>query len=71
MLEVMREFVDSTPGTWLGRYLLGVAYEGSGQPRQAIPEYQKAVELSGNDNDPTAALAYAYRQEGGGKENTG
>jgi tetratricopeptide (TPR) repeat protein len=64
MLEVMRKFVDSTPGTWLGRYLLGVAYEGSGQPRQAIFEYQKAVELSGNDNDPTAALAYAYARIG-------
>jgi len=64
MLEAMRNYVSSNPGHWLGHNLLGVAYEGSGQTLQAIPEYQKAVELSGNDSDPKAALAYAYARAG-------
>lgn len=64
MLEAMRKYVASLPGNWLGRYLLGVAYEGSGQMQHAISEYQKAVELSGNDSDPTAALAYASARIG-------
>ncbi len=64
MLVAMRKFVVSAPGNWLGRYLLGVAYEGLGQTQKAIPEYQKAVELSGNDSDATAALAHAYARIG-------
>ena len=64
MLEGMRHYVSSNPGHWLGHNLLGVAYQGSGQTAQAIPEYQKAVELSSNDSDPTAALAYAYARTG-------
>jgi adenylate cyclase len=31
---------------------------------QAIPEYQKAVELSQGDSDPRAALAHAYAASG-------
>ncbi|HWS96444.1 MAG TPA: winged helix-turn-helix domain-containing protein, partial [Candidatus Methylomirabilis sp.] len=64
MLEAMRNYVASNPRHWLGRNLLGVAYQGSGQTLLAIPEYQKAVEYSGNDSDPTAALAYAYARTG-------
>jgi Tfp pilus assembly protein PilF len=64
MLEVMRNYVASNPRHWLGRNLLGVAYQGSGQTLRAIPEYQKAVEYSGNDSDPTASLAYAYARTG-------
>jgi Tfp pilus assembly protein PilF len=64
MLEAMRNYVSSNPGHWLGRNLLAVAYQGSGQPLLAIPEYQKAVEYSGNDSDPAAGLAYAYARTG-------
>ncbi|HXY50926.1 MAG TPA: winged helix-turn-helix domain-containing protein [Terriglobales bacterium] len=64
MLEAMRQYVPSNPGHWLGHNLLGVAYQGSGQTLLAIPEYQKAVEYSGNDSDPVAALAYAYARTG-------
>jgi adenylate cyclase len=35
-----------------------------GQTLEAIPEYQKAVELSQGDQDPTAALAHAYAATG-------
>jgi Tfp pilus assembly protein PilF len=64
MLEAMRKYVPSNPRHWLGRNLLAVAYQGSGQTLLAIPEYQKAVEYSGNDSDPTAGLAYAYARTG-------
>lgn len=64
MLEAMRNYVASNPRHWLGRNLLGVAYQGSGQTLLAIPEYQKAVEYSGNNSDSTASLAYAYARTG-------
>ena len=64
MIEVSRKYVASNPVDWVGRYLLAVAYQGSGQLPRAIPEYQRAVELSSNDSDPTAALAYAYARIG-------
>ena len=64
MLEAMRKYVAANPRHWLGRNLLAVAYQGSGQTLLAIPEYQKAVEYSGNDSDPTAGLAYVYARTG-------
>jgi TolB-like protein/DNA-binding winged helix-turn-helix (wHTH) protein len=64
MLEAMRNYVSSNPRHWVGRNLLAVAYQGSGQTLLAIPEYQKAVEYSGNDSDPAAGLAYAYARTG-------
>jgi serine/threonine protein kinase/tetratricopeptide (TPR) repeat protein len=64
LTEVMRQFVKSNSNNWLGHYWLGVGYEGSGHMREAIPEYQKAVELSQGDQDPTAALAHAYAATG-------
>jgi len=64
LLELGRKYVASHPDIWWGHYWLGVAYEGSGQARDAIPEYQKAVELSEGDQDPAAALAHAYAATG-------
>jgi Tfp pilus assembly protein PilF len=64
MSEVNRKFVASNPSGWLGHYFLGVGYDGSGQQLEANPEYQKAVELSEGDTDPTAALAHAYAASG-------
>ena len=60
MIEVSRPYVASYPNSWVGHCWLGVGYEGSGQTLEAIPEYQKAIESSGGDTDPTAALAHAY-----------
>lgn len=45
-------------------YFLGVAYEGLGQPREAIVEYLKAVQLSGGSPSYTVALAHAYSGAG-------
>jgi Tfp pilus assembly protein PilF len=64
MSTASRKFVASNPDNWLAHYLLGVACEGSGSPQDAIPEYRKAMDLSGGDSDPTAALAHAYAATG-------
>ena len=64
MVEDGRKFVAVNRDFWPGYYFVGVAYEGSGRLLEAIPEYQKAVELSGGDTDPTAALAHAYAASG-------
>jgi tetratricopeptide (TPR) repeat protein len=64
MIEVGRQNVASNANSWLAHFLLGVGYEGAGQTMEAIPEYQKAVELSGGDQDPAAALAHAYATTG-------
>lgn len=49
---------------WVAHYWLGVGLEGSGRPTEAIPEYQRAVELSQGNSDPVASLAYAYATTG-------
>ena len=64
LIEVSRSFTASRPNYWLAYFWLGVGYEGSGRTLEAIPEYQKAVELAQGDSDATAALAYAYAATG-------
>ena len=64
MIESGRECVAFDANSWVAHYLLGAGQEGSGQTLQAIPEYQKAVELSQGDQDPTASLAHAYAASG-------
>jgi tetratricopeptide (TPR) repeat protein len=64
MTQVSSRFTVSRPNVWLSHYWLGVGYEGSGQTQEAIIEYQKAVELSQGDQDPTAALGHAYASTG-------
>ena len=64
MVEFNRLAVPSNPGRWLGHYWLAVGYEGLGRQLEAIPEYEKAVELSQGDTDPTAGLAHAYANAG-------
>jgi TolB-like protein/DNA-binding winged helix-turn-helix (wHTH) protein/Flp pilus assembly protein TadD len=60
MIEAGRRYVESDAKSWVAHYFLGVGYEGSGQTLEAIPEYQKAVELSEGNTDAAAALAHAY-----------
>ncbi len=60
MISVGQQHVASNPNLWSAHYFLGVGYEGSGQLREAIAEYQKAAELSQGNEDPIAALAHAY-----------
>jgi serine/threonine protein kinase/Tfp pilus assembly protein PilF len=62
MLEVSRKSVALNPDNWVGHYFLAVAYDGLSL--EAIPEYQRAVELSQGDTDPIAGLAHAYASVG-------
>jgi Flp pilus assembly protein TadD len=64
LIEVSRSFTALWPNRWLAHYWLGVGYEGAGRSLDSIPEYQKAVQLSQGDQDPTAALAHAYAATG-------
>src|SRR5258707_12164376 len=59
-MEVSQRGIVSDPNEWLERYFLGVAYEGLGRRAEAIPEYQRAIEMSKGDQDPVAALAHAF-----------
>jgi TolB-like protein/DNA-binding winged helix-turn-helix (wHTH) protein len=60
LLEVSQRGVALNPNEWLEHYYLGIGYEGTGKQLESIAEYQKAVELSGGDQDATAELAHAY-----------
>jgi TolB-like protein/DNA-binding winged helix-turn-helix (wHTH) protein/Flp pilus assembly protein TadD len=60
LIEASRRGMVSDPAEWLEHFYLGVGYERTGKLLGAIFEYQKAIEMSDGDQDPTAALAYAY-----------
>jgi len=64
LVKASQRGITSDPGEWLEHYFLGVGYEGLGRTTDAIPEYQKAIEMSKGDQDPTAALAHAYALTG-------
>ncbi len=59
LADTSKKLLASNPNHWAGHYYLAVAYEGLGRPQDAIPEYQKAVELSAGNTDPMAGLAHA------------
>jgi tetratricopeptide (TPR) repeat protein len=60
LVEASRMGVVSYPNEWVEHNSLGVGYEGTGKLLEAISEYQKAIEMSNGNLDPTAALAHAY-----------
>lgn len=60
LIEAAHRSTITNPNLWPGHYFLAVGYEGSGQPQQAIPEYQRAVDLSRQDSDSAAGLAHVY-----------
>src|SRR6266850_816501 len=64
LVEASRNGVASDPNEWLEHYSLGIGYEGLGKRAEAISEYQKAIEMSNGDQDPTAALAHVYAVTG-------
>ena len=59
LVEAGETSVAAYPNTWQSHYFLAVGYEGSGRRAQAIPEYQRAFELSEDDTDPIAGVAHA------------
>jgi len=60
LIEAGEKSVATNPGAWFSHYYLAVGYEGSGRQALAIPEYQRAAELSQRDSDTIAGLAHAY-----------
>ena len=60
LVEASRRGMALNPNEWFEHFYLGVGYEGTGKQAESIAEYQKAVELSGGDQDAIAALAHAY-----------
>src|SRR5580704_12134215 len=60
LVEASRRGMALNPNEWFEHFYLGAGYEGTGKGLESIAEYQKAVELSGGDQDATAALAHAY-----------
>jgi TolB-like protein/Tfp pilus assembly protein PilF len=60
LVEVSRKFVTLNPDAWPGHYFLAIGYDGLGRGSDAVPEYQKAVELSHGDTDTVAGLAHGY-----------
>jgi Tfp pilus assembly protein PilF len=64
LVETSQRGLSLEPDNWFSRYFLGVGYQALGKPNLALPEFQKAVNLSNGDQDATAALAYAYLSTG-------
>jgi TolB-like protein/DNA-binding winged helix-turn-helix (wHTH) protein/Tfp pilus assembly protein PilF len=60
LVDSSQEAVELDPGAWSSHYFLGTGYFGLGRKLDAIPEFQKAVDLSQGDSDTLASLAYAY-----------
>ena len=60
LVEASRRGMALNPNEWFEHFYLGAGYEGTGKGLESIAEYQKAVELSGGDQDAIAALAHAY-----------
>lgn len=64
LVEASEKGVVSDPNDWLERYFLGTGYDGLGRRAEAIAAYQKAIEMSGGDQDAIAGLAHAYALSG-------
>src|SRR3984957_14219487 len=60
LIEAGRRGLLVDPNDWSHHYHLGIGYEGVGKLQDAIAEYQKSVELSGDDPGVAISLAHAY-----------
>lgn len=63
LIESSRRGLLFDPNDWFQHFNLGVGYEGTGKVREAISEYKKAIEISGNSRS-ALALAHAYSATG-------
>jgi tetratricopeptide (TPR) repeat protein len=64
LIEASKRGLLVDPKDWSHHYNLGVGYEGRGKVQEAIPEYQKAIEMSDGLPGPTVALARTYSAVG-------
>lgn len=60
LVEASQRGIALNENEWLEHYNLGIGYEGTGKVLEAIAEYQKALKMSGGNQDVTASLAHAY-----------
>jgi TolB-like protein/DNA-binding winged helix-turn-helix (wHTH) protein/Flp pilus assembly protein TadD len=63
LIEASKRGLLLDPKDWMQHYFLGVGYESTGKLQEAISEYQKAIEMSG-DSQGVVALAHAYSAVG-------
>ena len=63
LIDASRRALLLDPKDGFQHYTLGVGYEGTGKVREAISEYQKAIQISG-DPQSVVALAHAYSSAG-------
>jgi len=63
LIEASRRALLFDPKDWFQHYSLGIGYEGTGKLPEAIAEYQKTAELSG-DSQSMVALAHVYSTVG-------
>jgi len=64
LLQASKEAIASGRLLWVAYYFHGIAYDRLGRAADAIPEFQKAVELSQSNSDAVAGLAYSYVRTG-------
>jgi TolB-like protein/DNA-binding winged helix-turn-helix (wHTH) protein/Flp pilus assembly protein TadD len=64
LIEASRRSLLLDPNDWSQHYFLGLGYEATGKLREAISEYQKALQLSDGAQRPTVALAHALSAAG-------
>ena len=59
-LAQLRKVLDAEPNEPKAHEWVGLIYEQKGMLDQAIAEFQKSLELSGNNTSTTAAIGHAY-----------
>jgi TolB-like protein/DNA-binding winged helix-turn-helix (wHTH) protein/Flp pilus assembly protein TadD len=64
LIEASRRSLLLEPNDWSQHYFLGLGYEATGKLREAISEYQKALQLSDDAQRPAVALAHALSAAG-------
>jgi TolB-like protein/DNA-binding winged helix-turn-helix (wHTH) protein/Tfp pilus assembly protein PilF len=64
LIESSRRGLLLDPKDAFHHYTLGLGYEGAGKIQEAIPEFQRAVQLSDGSLGLTVALAHAYSASG-------
>jgi TolB-like protein/DNA-binding winged helix-turn-helix (wHTH) protein/Tfp pilus assembly protein PilF len=64
LIESSRRGLLLDPNDWSQHYFLGLGYEATGKLREAISEYQKALQLSDGDQRPAVAMAHVLSAAG-------